>query len=161
MKIEPKMHLQWKKGKCKRKWKWRSNNLFTVQGFCATAAIFVNLTKLHLQYYMYVILQDEASKESSAQQDASSTSASASIAAAAAAATAGAGASAIGDAAEAGAEGAGKGEGQVGLGAAVALSQAASGAAEVDEETKIMIRQTAQWFHANPVKSKVCWGRGF
>ncbi|CAM9483421.1 unnamed protein product, partial [Laminaria digitata] len=41
------------------------------------------------------------------------------------------------------------------LGAAVALSQAASGAVEIDEETKIMIRQTAQWFHANPVKSKV------
>lgn len=50
------------------------------------------------------------------------------------------------------------GGGEVGLGAAVSLSQAASGGMEVDEETKIMIRQTAEWFHANPDKSKV--GRG-
>ncbi|CAM9858906.1 unnamed protein product [Scytosiphon promiscuus] len=42
----------------------------------------------------------------------------------------------------------------VGLGAAVALSQA-SNASEVDEETKITIRQTAEWFHANPDKSKI------
>lgn len=46
--------------------------------------------------------------------------------------------------------------GEVGLGAAVALSQAAAAATgEVDDATKLMIRQTAEWFHANPDKSKV------
>lgn len=49
----------------------------------------------------------------------------------------------------------GWGEGQVGLGAAVALSEAASLGTELTVETKDMIRQTAQWFHANPDKSKV------
>lgn len=105
-------------------------------------------------------IQDEGSKEASAQQDASSTPATAKLTAAAAA-SAGAGSSATGEAAATEAGGAsGRGEGQVGLGAAVALSQAASGAVEVDEETKIMIRQTAQWFHANPIKSKVGFVRG-
>lgn len=37
----------------------------------------------------------------------------------------------------------------------MALSQAAGAGSEVDEETKVMIRQTAEWFHANPEKSKV------
>lgn len=47
------------------------------------------------------------------------------------------------------------GEGQVGLGAAVAISEAVSLGTELTTETKDMIRQTAQWFHANPDKSKV------
>lgn len=112
--------------------------------YCTADALF---------FVMIFMKQDDDSKEASAQQDASS---SGNATAAAAAASAGAGSSATGEAAAVEAGGAsGRGDGQVGLGAAVALSQAASGAMEIDEETKIMIRQTAQWFHANPIKSKV------
>ena len=66
-------------------------------------------------------------------------------------------AASVGDRAAAAAA-ASAGDGQavgVGLGAAVALSQASGAGSEVDEETKVMIRQTAEWFHANPEKSKV------
>lgn len=64
-----------------------------------------------------------------------------------------AGATPIGGGAGGGGGGA-MGSGGVGLEAAVALSQAA-GSGEVDDATKLMIRQTAEWFNANPDKSKV------
>lgn len=65
-------------------------------------------------------------------------------------------AASVGDTAAAAAASAGDGQAVgVGLGAAVALSQASGAGSEVDEETKVMIRQTAEWFHANPEKSKV------